>query len=339
MMKITEDNQVAGVDKVLQLKEALAYVQENTLIINDSEHIRLPEAAHVTSEPLDNYNIYVSGNELSHIYKLDKDKQLTLLYKNKADGFVILNSHQFILIDEADHKNTLSYYIDGVLKWRKAKEKKRLSYNLKSIVTSPHYKYPYLEVRDLATFTVQKVIDTDKNYKVSHHTNVIDDTLIFFQTRRLPEFTHIDVIATAINLTYSSIQWTSAYQGAYWFLFNDRDQQLYSLRGVWVNKHKTYYLETLNPKTGETSRTLLEQNTDIVTSPWLAKIVNNTLFYADSGTKGTCISAIDLTTKKRIARCDLHLAAGVKIAEPYIAGDDLWVLDTEKTLHQLTISG
>ncbi len=82
---------------------------------------------------------------------------------------------------------------------------------------------------------------------------------------------------------------------------------------------------------------MLEQDTDIVTSPWLAKIVNNTFFYADSGTQGTCVSAIDLSTKQLIARCDLNLSDGVKIAEPYIAGDDLWVLDTEKTLHQLKI--
>ncbi len=336
-MKITKDNQVVGVDKVLHLKAALAYVQENTLIINDSEHIRLPEAPHVTSEPLDNYNIYVSGQRLSHIYRADIENKLNLLHENQAAGRIIISPEQFMLVNEKG-ENTLSYFQNDMLVWRKPLEKKLLGFNNQFMVTSPHYKYPYLEVRDLATFTVQQVIDTDKNYKVSHHTNVIDDTLIFFQTRRLPEFTHIDVIATAINLTDGSIQWTSAYQGAYWFLFNDSDKQLYSLTGVWVNKQKTYYLETLNPKTGETSRTLLEQNTDIVTSPWLAKIVNNTLFYADSGTKGTCISAIDLTTKKRIARCDLHLAAGVKIAEPYIAGDDLWVLDTEKTLHQLTIS-
>lgn len=335
-MNITKNSYINGVDKVLRLETALAYVKSNHLILNNNDTITLPEAPHVTTEPLDNYSIYVKGQRLSHIYKANKDNQLSLLYENQAAGLMLISPNQFMLINE-EGGNTLSYFQNGVSIWCKPLEKKLLAYNQRAIVTSPHYKYPYLEVRDLATFTVQKVIETDKNYKVSHHTNMIGDTLIFFQSRRLPEFTHREVIATAINLTDGSIIWTSKYYGAYWFLFNETDKQLYSLSGVWVNKEPTFYVETLNPKTGETSRSLLEQNTDMETSPWLGKIVNNTYFYADSGAQGTCVSAIDLTTKKLIARCDLNLNKGVKIAEPYIAGDDLWVLDTEKTLHQLKI--
>lgn len=194
-----------------------------------------------------------------------------------------------------------------------------------------------IEIRDLETFNVQQVIDTHEDYKVSHHTNVIGDTLIYFQTRSVPEFAHNEVIATAIDLIDNSVIWTNTYEGSHWFLFNDYDQQLYSLSGVWINKAPTFYVEKLNPKTGETSRTLLAHDTEIVTSPWLAKIDNNTLYYSDSGTEGTCVSAVDLSTKKLIARCDLNLPDGIKIAEPYISGDDLWVLDTQKNMHQLKV--
>jgi hypothetical protein len=186
---------------------------------------------------------------------------------------------------------------------------------------------------------VQKVIDTDKNYKVSHHTNVIDDTLIFFQQRSVQGSPHLEVIATAINLTVGSILWTTTYQGSHWFLFNDSDKRLYCYSGVWENKLKSMYLEIIDPLTGEHTKEHIVNESKVSSIPWLTKIINNILYIADSDTPGTCIHALDLNTKKFIARCDLHLAAGVKIAEPYIAGDDLWVLDTEKTLHQLTISG
>jgi hypothetical protein len=337
-MELIKHAVLTGIDKIVQRKHDLAYVTQNQLVLQNQCAIDLPEKCYVVGEQAADFKVYLYEDGIGHVYYLNDADSFELFHPQKALSGWVLSSSQILLNYLDGVENTDTYFKDGEIVWQKEQAKRLLGNNTKTIVTSPNFKMTQLEVRDLATFTVQQVIDTDKNYKVSHHTNVIDDTLIFFQTRRLPEFTHIDVIATAINLTDGSIQWTSAYQGAYWFLFNDSDKQLYSLTGGWVNKQKTYYLETLNPKTGETSRTLLEQNTDIVTSPWLAKIVNNTLFHADSGTKGTCISAIDLTTKKRIARCDLHLAAGVKIAEPYIAGDDLWVLDTEKTLHQLTIS-
>ena len=330
---------LTGIDDIVQRKNDLAYVKGNQLLLQNSRPIELPYECFVVGEPSADYTTYIHGEGFAYTHRLNEGLTLDLVNPKKSRSVIVLSTNEYFLNYSEDAENTITYFKNGQQVWQKPQQKRYLGNNASTIVTSPNFKMTQLEVRDLATFTVQQVIDTDKNYKVSHHTNVIDDTLIFFQTRRLPEFTHIDVIATAINLTDGSIQWTSAYQGAYWFLFNDSDKQLYSLTGVWVNKQKTYYLETLNPKTGETSRTLLEQNTDIVTSTWLAKIVNNTLFYSDSGTKGTCISAIDLTTKKFIARCDLHLAAGVKITEPYIAGDDLWVLDTEKTLHQLTISG
>jgi hypothetical protein len=337
-MNITKNSQLNGVDKVLCLRTELAYVKENTLFINDNETITLPEAPHLVSEPLDNYNVYISGQELSDIHKVDKDNQLNLLNKKKADGFVVISSNQFILVDEEGERNTLSYYQDGVLKWRKPKEKKSLSYNHRTIITSPHYKYPYLEVRDLATFTVQKVIENDENFKVSHHTNVIGDCLIFFQQRSIQGSPHLEVIATAINLVDSSIMWTKTYQGAHWFLFNDTDKQLYSFYGVWENKLKTMYLETIDPITGEHTKEKIVCDSKVSSIPWLTKTVDNIMYIADSDAIGTCIHALDLTTKKLIARCDLKLSKGVKIAEPYIAGDDLWVLDTEKTLHQLRIA-
>ncbi len=338
-MQLIKNAELIGIDDLVQRKHDLAYVKGNQLLLQNSRPIELPYECFVVGEPSADYTTYIHGEGFAYTHRLNEGLTLDLVNPKKSRSVIVLSTNEYFLNYSEDAENTITYFKNGQQVWQKPQQKRYLGNNATTIVTSPNFKMTQLEVRDLATFTVQQVIDTDKNYKVSHHTNVIDDTLIFFQHRSVQGSPHLEVIATAINLTVGSILWTTTYQGSHWFLFNDSDKRLYCYSGVWENKLKSMYLEIIDPLTGEHTKEHIVNESKVSSIPWLTKIINNILYIADSDAPGTCIHALDLNTKKFIARCDLHLAAGVKITEPYIAGDDLWVLDTEKTLHQLTISG
>jgi hypothetical protein len=339
-VRITTLTKIQSVDDINYYRNELTYLQSNKLHLQNGSVIALINEPFAIGGPTDDFNLYIKGQGPSHFYKLNNINELELLFPSKIDGFKVISLRQALLVDIEGYPNTYTYIENGLKKWCKPRGKRILGFNHATIVTAPDFQYSVLDIRDLTTFTVQAQIKTelDKGFKVVHRSNVIGDTLIFFQRKDVPRSGHSEVIATAINLRDYSVAWHTEYIGAYWFLLNDQDGLLYSLRSIYEDGLDVMYFEKLNPITGQYTSEIIGKGTQILGEPLASKIAKNVLFFTDSRFVPTsCVHAFDLSTKQLIASCDLALAEGVGLAEPYICGNDLWVLDSTKTLHQLSV--
>ena len=325
-----------NVDTVVATKSEVAYLKESVLVFNSGKKIAAPPKPYITVEAGDNNRVYVKSD--SKLFRLTGGGFESVCDEN-SEFFLIVDEERHIRISPEGHEGTDSLYHKDTLVWSVPEEKGMPIYRGNTLVTFPDFKHKTLHFREMDTFEIKKEISTTEPFEFirnSHH--VFDDRVIFFQYQKKRDTSKMQqVIATCCDLDSGKILWETAFQGSHRYILNDADGNLYALFGRHEPDGKTLYLNCLNTFTGQVTLDIVEKNTVVASVPWLAQIYKNVMYVSDFYTAGCVIWAFDLASKKITSHFNLGLEKGVELNAPVIRNDELYALDSTKTLHVFDI--
>ena len=317
-------------------KQEVAYQNNNILVFQDGSELTLSNDAFITSEFGDAGNLYAFLD--SSIYRVNKCG-VDLACKEKAPSFNVVSKYQIISSCGELHRDNYTYYQHMEEKWSFPRARGILASSNKTLFTTSTFKVTKIDFRNIETFKVMGEIFPKEGFEFLLTSNYLfSDRVVFIQRQKKRDTSKMQqVIATCCDLDSGKILWETHFQGSHRYILNDADGNLYALFGRHEPDGKILYLNSLNTSTGQATLDIVEKNTIVASTPWLAQIYQNVMYISDTYTEGCVIWAFDLASKKITSHFNLGLEKGVELNAPVIRNDEMYVLDSTKTLHVFDI--
>ena len=336
MIKILKKQMKSDTQSVVADKQEVAYQNNNILIFQDGSELTLSNDAFITPEFGDGGRLYAFLD--SSIYRVNKGG-IELACNEKAPSFNVVSKYQIISSCGELHSDNYTYYQHMEEKWSFPRARGILASSSKTLFTTSAFKVAKIDFRNIETFKIMENIFPKEGFEFLLTSNYrFSDRVIFIQSQKKRDTSKMQqVIATCCDLDSGKILWETHFQGSHRYILNDADGNLYALFGRHEPGGKTLYLNCLNTSTGQVTLDIVEKNTVVASVPWLAQIYKNVMYVSDFYTAGCVIWAFDLASKKITSHFNLGLEKGVELNAPVIRNDELYALDSTKTLHVFDI--
>lgn len=274
--------------------------------------------------------IYIGEITNNYVYKLKKD-QLELL--SVQGNFIrFLAKKKFLLARNENDDRFLSYRDNDLVVWEKKMNtlNHSLVLNEKYYAYKPSYKATNIEVRNISDYSLRFEYEFDPTYRAGRTLFMSQNILVVPFLRTNPNY---KARIIGLDLRTGNKLW-SFEVNTHEFILSEESRKLFGLIGS--ASSNILSLEIVDIANGSIEKPIIGESisTDVVS--WNAIVKNGHLFYSDNIDECK-IGVLDLNSKTIISELELGLKNGVKISEPKIWDNKLFVMDTSKVCHELEI--
>lgn len=320
---------ISSVDKVLSGDAFIGYVQKNQLTFQGSK-LDIGNVDYIYS-----YNEKIYGQDNKALYKFNSNTcQFDEILDQKANAYVIINDSSILMSKQIEGGYELLKIESGNKQW--AVPYTGLYFDLIKngcFFEKNGFKVTSFWKINLKNGVKEWCFDTNEGFIIGHkNLCVFGDVLTVIQEKI--NHPNKEAVLTGVDLATGKKIWEIDLDGTSKFIADNNKGKLISLFSS--RREKRIYLKSVNIANGEISLSVVSENIDSDIVPWNTAIKNDLLYFSDN-LGGNRLGVVSLTYDKILTQIELRLKDGVKLYEPHIVNNEIFVLDTTKTLHSLEI--